>query len=199
MKMYSLILSALITLMITNTSFVTSNVIPSSNRMMLLKSPTTAGTSSSHSNNNNDNINDNNENNRMIDENRMLIKRSVLDENPSYAGHSIMRFGRAPHNIMHFGKRSYDEDVLNKLQNDLNSMASDTSAIDSSTDDTSTSNKALSSSNIQGPRILLLPVAYYSPYSNSNGLSHLRNNLSKKSADNLESSRGLFMHFGWNR
>lgn len=33
-----------------------------------------------------------------------LVKRSAPAHSSSY-GHSIMRFGRAPHNIMHFGKR----------------------------------------------------------------------------------------------
>ena len=34
-----------------------------------------------------------------------LVKRNAPMA-ASYAGHSIMRFGRAPHNIMHFGKRA---------------------------------------------------------------------------------------------
>ncbi|OTF78887.1 hypothetical protein BLA29_003162, partial [Euroglyphus maynei] len=55
----------------------------------------------------------------------VLAKRSIGDDNnAAYAGHSIMRFGRAPHNIMHFGKRSNSDDDTAAIASQLEAMSS---------------------------------------------------------------------------
>ena len=134
----------------------------------------------------------------------VLTKRSIGDDNTAaYAGHSIMRFGRAPHNIMHFGKRSNnDEDTAASQLEAMANQVPDTGS--SFADDYYGGNKGSS------VRYILVPVMV-SPSSSS--LSHLystqplssspvsasdalRHYLTKKSAENLETSRGVFMHFG---
>lgn len=137
----------------------------------------------------------------------VLTKRSIGDDNnAAYAGHSIMRFGRAPHNIMHFGKRSNNDEDTAAIANQLETMSNQVSETGSPfSDDYLMGNKGSSS-----VRYILVPVMV-SPSSSS--LSHLyssqplssspvsasdalRHYLTKKSAENLETSRGVFMHFG---
>lgn len=130
----------------------------------------------------------------------VLTKRSIGDDNTAaYAGHSIMRFGRAPHNIMHFGKRSNnDEDTAASQLEAMANQVPDTGS--SFADDYYGGNKGSS------VRYILVPVMVPSsasshpyssqPSSSSTANDALRHYLSKKSAENLETSRGVFMHFG---
>lgn len=83
-----------------------------------------------------------------------------------------MRFGRAPHNIMHFGKRA-DED-----REEMDS-----------------------SENKISLRYVLVPVGYYGQQDQPSELAAIQSfrngaGLMKKSAESLQTTRGVFMHFG---
>ncbi|KAH9421991.1 hypothetical protein DERP_002281 [Dermatophagoides pteronyssinus] len=211
-KMFSLVMA----LIIVQSSICQSLVIPDSKNHQLKADERQYQDSSSNNNNNNvrqqrstiagepiwDGITSKFTGKRVV-----LTKRSIGDDNnAAYAGHSIMRFGRAPHNIMHFGKRSNNDEDTAAIANQLETMSNQVSETGSPfSDDYLMGNKGSSS-----VRYILVPVMV-SPSSSS--LSHLyssqplssspvsasdalRHYLTKKSAENLETSRGVFMHFG---
>lgn len=116
-----------------------------------------------------------------------------------------MRFGRAPHNIMHFGKRSNSDDDTAAIASQLEAMSSQIPDTGSSFADDY--NKGSSPSSSSSVRYILVPVMVPSSSSSSSNLysssplsatasDALRHYLTKKSAENFETSRGVFMHFG---
>lgn len=128
-----------------------------------------------------------------------MVKRSAPASSSAY-GHSIMRFGRAPHNIMHFGKRSEAMDAVEQPMTDTSSLEGGNS-LESVPEWVLRNAIAGAAGGSSGSppghvtRYLIVPISVpltYAPASNS---GYARSAPAKKARLNEESDN-VFMHFG---
>lgn len=129
-----------------------------------------------------------------------LVKRSAPASSSAY-GHSIMRFGRAPHNIMHFGKRSEAMDAVEQPMQAVGGEGA--SSLEAASLESvpewvlrnalagATGGSAVPAGHVT--RYLIVPVSV--PVSSSSSGGYARSAPAKKARLNEESDN-VFMHFG---
>lgn len=125
-----------------------------------------------------------------------LVKRSAPASSSSAYGHSIMRFGRAPHNIMHFGKRSEAMDTVEQPVADSSSVeaASSLESVPEWVLRNAIAGGSTAASSGHVTRYLIVPISVPVGYAASNS-GYARSAPAKKARLNEESDN-VFMHFG---
>lgn len=133
-----------------------------------------------------------------------LVKRSAPASSSAY-GHSIMRFGRAPHNIMHFGKRSESMDAVDQPMAEGTSSLEQAASLESVPEWVLRNAIAGATGGSGAPaghvtRYLIVPVSvplsYGAASGSSSGGGYAARSAPAKKARLNEESDNVFMHFG---